>query len=67
MADQAPSTPIGGIQIGAVSFVDEGVTAVLDVLQEKGAVNALMLATPTLGAGRALRDLAAEGRWARAS
>ncbi len=31
-----------GIQIGAVSFVDEGVAACLDLLQERGGVNAII-------------------------
>jgi hypothetical protein len=39
--------PFISIQIGAVSFVDEGVTQVLDILQEKARVNALLLANPT--------------------
>lgn len=34
-----------GIQIDAYSFVDEGTENVLDILQEKGAVNALCLST----------------------
>jgi hypothetical protein len=34
-----------GIQIDAYSFVDEGTEKVLDILQEKGAVNALCLST----------------------
>jgi hypothetical protein len=41
------SSPLIGIQIGAVSFVDEGVPQVLDTLQDTAAVNALFLATPT--------------------
>ena len=41
--------PFISIQIGAVSFVDEGVTPVLDILQEKAHVNALLLANPTWG------------------
>jgi len=35
------------IQVGAVSFTDEGVDAVLDVVQEAARVNTLFLATPT--------------------
>ena len=31
-----------GIQIGPVSFIDEGVETVLDTLQEKAGVNALV-------------------------
>lgn len=40
-----------GIQVGAVSFLDEGTEQVLDLLQERGAVNALFLATFTYGRG----------------
>jgi len=36
-----------GIQIGAASFVDEGVGAVLDTVQTRAAANTLFLATPT--------------------
>lgn len=41
------------IQVGAVSFIDEGVVAVLDTCQRLAGVNALFLATPTwtLGTG----------------
>lgn len=46
-----------GIQVGAVSFVDEGVDKVLDVFQEKAGVNALMLAVFTYGRGIAGRQL----------
>jgi len=53
-----------GIQAGAVSFVDEGTEKVLDIIQEKGAVNTSFLATFTYGrvmggrqvAGRPLPD-----------
>src|SRR5436190_905255 len=40
-----------GIQVGAVSFVDEGVDQVLDVLQQRAAANAIFLATFTYGRG----------------
>ena len=40
-----------GIQIGAVSFLDEGVDQVLDIIQERGNVNAIFLATFTYGRG----------------
>src|SRR5581483_816067 len=40
-----------GIQVGAVSFLDEGTDQVLDLLQERGAVNALFLAVFTYGRG----------------
>jgi hypothetical protein len=45
-----------GIQAGAVSFVDEGVDAVLDVFQE-AQVNAIFLATFTYGRGIGGRQL----------
>ncbi|MGH2559032.1 MAG: hypothetical protein ACRDJH_08205 [Thermomicrobiales bacterium] len=45
------------IQVGAVSFVDEGVAAVLDTFQERGGVNALFLATPTWTRGTGGRQL----------
>jgi hypothetical protein len=40
-----------GIQSGAVSFVDEGTSKVLDNLQQLGAVNTIFLATFTYGRG----------------
>ncbi len=46
-----------GIQVGAVSFVDEGVEKVLDIFQEKARVNALMLAVFTYGRGIAGRQV----------
>jgi hypothetical protein len=36
-----------GVQVGPVSFVDEGVEAVLDTLRERAAVNALVIAPLT--------------------
>lgn len=48
-----------GIQIGGVSFTDEGVEKVLDILQERAGVNTLMLVTFAYGrevAGRQLPD-----------
>ena len=44
-----------GIQIGAISFVDEGVEEVLDILQEKAGVNALMISALTWSIGNAGR------------
>jgi hypothetical protein len=49
-ASGAPEKMIG-IQVGAVSFLDEGTEQVLDVLQERGAVNTLFLAAFTYGRG----------------
>src|SRR3984957_6308639 len=46
-----PGSKMIGIQVGAVSFLDEGTDAVLDILQERGAVNTLFLATFTYGRG----------------
>lgn len=46
-----------GIQAGAVSFIDEGVDAVLDVFQQQGQVNAIFLATFTYGRGIAGRQV----------
>lgn len=46
-----------GIQVGAVSFVDEGVEKVLDTFQELAKVNALSLATPTWTRGTGGRQI----------
>jgi hypothetical protein len=46
-----------GIQTGAVSFVDEGVEPVLDILQSKAGVNALFIAAFTYGRGIAGRQV----------
>src|SRR6266852_3033420 len=46
-----------GIQIGSISFLDEGTEKVLDILQEKACVNTLFLATFTYGNGIASRQL----------
>jgi hypothetical protein len=45
------------IQIGAVSFTDEGVEKVLDILQPRAGVNALILAAFTYGRGIAGRQI----------
>jgi hypothetical protein len=55
-ANQKPSQLVG-IQVGAVSFVDEGVEQVLDVFQQQGHVNAIFLATFTYGRGIAGRQI----------
>jgi hypothetical protein len=52
----SPSKMIG-IQVGAISFVDEGTEQVLDVLQERGCVNTLFLAVFTYGRGIAGRQI----------
>jgi hypothetical protein len=46
-----------GIQIGAVSFVDEGVEKVLDILEKRGAINTLFLTTFTYGRGLSGRQI----------
>src|SRR6266852_8917790 len=52
-----PNKKFVAVQVGAVSFADEGVERALDILQEKGRVNALMLAVFTYGRGIAGRQL----------
>src|SRR6266567_5324000 len=51
------SSKMIGIQVGAISFVDEGTEKVLDVLQERGCVNTLFLAVFTYGRGIAGRQI----------
>src|SRR5438270_9324552 len=46
-----------GIQVGAVSFVDEGVNPVLDLFQQAASVNTLFVATFTYGRGIAGRQV----------
>ena len=46
-----------GVQIGAVSFADEGTEPVLDILQEKASVNTLFIAAFTYGRGIAGRQV----------
>lgn len=46
-----------GIQVGAVSFVDEGVEKVLDEFEEQASVNTLFVATFTYGRGIAGRQV----------
>jgi hypothetical protein len=55
-AAKAPAKLVG-IQVGAVSFVDEGVEAVLDTLQERARVNTLFLAVFSYGRGIAGRQV----------
>jgi hypothetical protein len=49
--------PMVGIQVGAVSFMDEGVDKCLDVFQQDGGVNTLFIATFTYGRGIAGRQV----------
>src|SRR5579864_5503989 len=46
-----------GIQVGAVSFIDEGVEKVLDIFQHSASVNTLFVATFTYGRGIAGRQV----------
>jgi len=55
IADAAEPAMIG-IQVGAVSFVDEGTGKVLDGFREMAAINTLFLATFTYGRGIAGRQ-----------
>src|SRR5262245_9149512 len=58
LALQAPTgKKFTAIQVGAVSFVDEAVDKVLDIFQERGRINALMLAVFTYGRGIAGRQV----------
>ena len=65
LAAAAPAQPAAppaarpsiGIQIGAVSFADEGTDKVLDILQERGAVDTIYLTTFTYGRGLAGRQI----------
>jgi hypothetical protein len=53
----AADQPMIGIQVGAVSFVDEGTDQVLDGLREMAGVNTIFLATFTYGRGIAGRQV----------
>src|SRR5437762_12201516 len=53
----SPSEKMIGIQIGAISLVDEGTEKVLDILQERAGVNTLFLAVFTYGRGIAGRQI----------
>jgi hypothetical protein len=56
-AEQPATRKMIGIQVGAVSFVDEGVVKVLDILQEQAAANTICLTTFTYGRGLAGRQI----------
>src|SRR6266542_6220849 len=57
LAAAARENKMIGIQVGAVSFVDEGVEKVLDTFQERASVNTLFVATFTYGRGIAGRQV----------
>lgn len=46
-----------GIQVGSISFFDEGVDQVLDIFQQRGAINTIFLTTFTFGRGLAGRQI----------
>ena len=50
-AENSPAQKMIGIQVGSASFVDEGVDAVLDLFQERGAINTIFLTAFTYGRG----------------
>jgi len=53
--EPAQSRKTIGIQIGAVSFVDEGTEKASEILQERGAVDTIYLTTFAYGRGLAGR------------
>src|SRR5262249_2060499 len=57
LPSQTTSPAMIGMQIGAVSFVDEGTERVLDALQTMAGINTLFVATFTYGRGIAGRQL----------
>jgi hypothetical protein len=57
LAAAAQSRKMIGIQVGAVSFVDEGVEKVLDLFQQSASINTLFVATFTYGRGIAGRQV----------
>ena len=50
--------PFVGIQVGAVSFLDEGTDAVLDLFKEQAGINAVLLASHTFDRGTGGRQIA---------
>ena len=56
-AESAPRPKSIGIQVGSISFVDEGVDQVLDLFQQKGAIDTIYLTTFTYGRGLAGRQV----------
>ena len=56
-SDPPPRRRSIGLQIGVVSFVDEGTDEVLDLLQERGGVDTIYLTAFTYGRGLAERQI----------
>jgi hypothetical protein len=52
-----PSEKMIGIQVGSISFVDEGIEQVLDLLKQRGGVNTVFLTTFTYGRGLGGRQI----------
>jgi hypothetical protein len=52
-AEKAETRKMVGVQVGSVSFVDEGVGKVLDILQERAAADTIFLSSFTHGRGLA--------------
>lgn len=57
-ADPTKQEKMFGIQVGAISFADEGVSKVLDECQKSAFVNTLFVGTFTYGRGIAGRQVA---------
>jgi hypothetical protein len=56
-AEKPEARKMIGVQVGSVSFVDEGVGSVLDILQERAAADTIFLTTFTYGRGLAGRQI----------
>ena len=56
-AEPVKANKMIGLQVGAVSFVDEGVEKALDEFQSDAEINSLFLATFTYGRGIAGRQV----------
>ncbi len=56
-ADRTPPRVSIGIQVGSASFVDEGTEKVLDIFQDRGAIDTIYLTTFTFGRGLAGRQI----------
>jgi hypothetical protein len=55
--DRTPPQTSIGIQVGSASFVDEGTEKVLDIFQDRGAIDTIYLTTFTFGRGLAGRQI----------
>ena len=53
----ARGEPFVGIQVGAISFVDEGTEAVLDLFRDRAGINAVLLACHTFDRGTGGRQI----------